>query len=118
MFISCFLVNQISFNLLDDIQETELKELIPSLKERIIFKRGLNKLKNIIRVSTYSCFFFLFKSILGSRVQYPQVLSNLMWLSARWTVDQCLKVEQSRLSVKDDTMRFLLFRYIIIVVFS
>lgn len=59
MFISCFLVNQISFNLLDDIQETELKELIPSLKERIIFKRGLNKLKNIIRVSIHVFFFSL-----------------------------------------------------------
>lgn len=58
MFISCFfLVNQISFKLLDDIQETELKELIPSLKEKILFKRGLTKLQNIIHVSVQYYFF-------------------------------------------------------------
>lgn len=52
--------NQISLNLLDSIQETELKELIPSLKERILFKRGLNKLQNIIHVSMYSCLFYIY----------------------------------------------------------
>ncbi|KAL4720177.1 hypothetical protein ACJJTC_009768 [Scirpophaga incertulas] len=47
--IAHFEENQISFPLLDHIQETELDELIPSLKERL-FKRGLNKLQNIIHM--------------------------------------------------------------------
>lgn len=48
-----FLENNISFQLLSDIQELELKELIPNLKEKILFKRGLNKLQKVIHVSTY-----------------------------------------------------------------
>ncbi|XP_047995695.1 uncharacterized protein LOC125233664 isoform X3 [Leguminivora glycinivorella] len=46
--ISNFEENKISVKLLDCIEEAELKELIPSLKERILYKRGMKKLQTII----------------------------------------------------------------------
>ncbi|KAI8437741.1 hypothetical protein MSG28_011975 [Choristoneura fumiferana] len=45
--ITNFEENQISFKLLDCIQATELKELIPNFKERIL----LNQLQNIIHTT-------------------------------------------------------------------
>ncbi|XP_047984445.1 uncharacterized protein LOC125224968 [Leguminivora glycinivorella] len=46
--IQRFADNDIGFTLMEEIQDAELKELVPNLKERILFKKGLQKIRGII----------------------------------------------------------------------
>lgn len=48
----CVSENQITLKLMPEIKDPELKELIPNIKERIMYKVGLEKLQNVIHVST------------------------------------------------------------------
>lgn len=51
--IICFFFsdNEITIDLLTEIQDNDLKELVPLVKERILFRVGVRKLEKITHVS-------------------------------------------------------------------